>query len=68
VGGTKGVMGRGVRHPHHPDLNQPWGDSLSCTSCGKCVKVCPTGALVKKANRPAKWKSGAISALPAPDA
>jgi bidirectional [NiFe] hydrogenase diaphorase subunit len=30
------------------DLNQPWGESESCTSCGKCVQVCPTGALVNK--------------------
>jgi bidirectional [NiFe] hydrogenase diaphorase subunit len=30
------------------DLNQPWGKSDSCTSCGKCVKVCPTGALFEK--------------------
>ena len=27
------------------DMNQPWGESTSCTSCGKCVGVCPTGAL-----------------------
>jgi bidirectional [NiFe] hydrogenase diaphorase subunit len=27
------------------DLNQPWGTSTSCTSCGKCVQACPTGAL-----------------------
>ena len=30
------------------DLNQTWGTSQSCTSCGKCVQVCPTGALSKK--------------------
>ena len=30
------------------DLNRPWGESESCTSCGKCVQVCPTGALVDK--------------------
>ena len=30
------------------DLNQPWGKSESCTNCGKCVKVCPTGALFEK--------------------
>lgn len=27
------------------ELGQPWGDAASCTSCGKCVAVCPTGAL-----------------------
>ena len=27
------------------ELNRPWGESLSCTWCGKCVAVCPTGAL-----------------------
>jgi len=27
------------------DLNTPWGDSTSCTWCGKCVAVCPTGSL-----------------------
>jgi bidirectional [NiFe] hydrogenase diaphorase subunit len=27
------------------DLNQPWGESMSCTWCGKCVAVCPTGSL-----------------------
>ncbi|HXK92864.1 MAG TPA: 4Fe-4S binding protein, partial [bacterium] len=30
------------------DLNQPWGESETCTSCGKCVHVCPTGALFEK--------------------
>jgi bidirectional [NiFe] hydrogenase diaphorase subunit len=27
------------------DLNQAWGNSATCTSCGKCVQACPTGAL-----------------------
>lgn len=27
------------------DLGAPWGESRSCTQCGKCVWVCPTGAL-----------------------
>ncbi len=30
------------------DLAQPWGESESCTSCGKCVQVCPTGALTRQ--------------------
>ncbi len=29
-------------------LNGPWGESKSCTKCGKCVQVCPTGALAEK--------------------
>jgi len=27
------------------ELGKPWGESTSCTWCGKCVTVCPTGAL-----------------------
>lgn len=45
---TWDVMGRGIECEVITDLNQPWGESDSCTSCGKCVQVCPTGALVKK--------------------
>ena len=29
-------------------LDQPWGEVSACTSCGKCVEVCPTGALFRK--------------------
>jgi bidirectional [NiFe] hydrogenase diaphorase subunit len=39
------IMGRGVNSLLIAELNQPWGTSSSCTSCGKCVQVCPTGAL-----------------------
>ena len=45
---TWDVMGRGIEARVITDLNQPWGDSESCTSCGKCVHVCPTGALSEK--------------------
>ncbi|AXC15117.1 NAD-reducing hydrogenase subunit HoxU [Acidisarcina polymorpha] len=41
------VMGRGVDSMVITDLHQPWGES-SCTRCGKCVQVCPTGALSDK--------------------
>jgi len=42
------VMGRGINSRIIADLNQPWGTSEVCTSCGKCVHVCPTGALSEK--------------------
>lgn len=41
------VMGRGIESMVITDLHQPWGES-SCTRCGKCVQVCPTGALSDK--------------------
>ncbi len=42
------VMGRSANSRVIADLNQPWGSSAVCTSCGKCVQVCPTGALTIK--------------------
>ncbi|MDK3158222.1 bidirectional hydrogenase complex protein HoxU [Anaerolineae bacterium CFX9] len=45
---TWDVMGRGVESRVITDMNQPWGESETCTSCGKCVQVCPTGALFEK--------------------
>ena len=45
---TWDLMGRGVNSLLISDLHQPWGSSSSCTSCGKCVQVCPTGALFEK--------------------
>ncbi len=27
------------------ELGKPWGESTACTWCGKCVAVCPTGAM-----------------------
>jgi len=45
---TWDVMGRGIEAKVITDLNQPWGSSDTCTSCGKCVHVCPTGALSEK--------------------
>ncbi len=45
---TWDAMGRGMDAKVITDLNRPWGESDSCTGCGKCVQVCPTGALVKQ--------------------
>ena len=45
---TWDLAGRGSNSFVTTDLGQPWGTSLSCTNCGKCVQVCPTGALHDK--------------------
>jgi bidirectional [NiFe] hydrogenase diaphorase subunit len=45
---TWDVMGRGIGSHVVTDLNEPWGSSETCTGCGKCVHVCPTGALFEK--------------------
>lgn len=39
------VAKRGSSSEVVTELNKPWGESTSCTWCGKCVGVCPTGAL-----------------------
>ena len=40
--------GRGIETHVVADLDLPWGESETCTSCGKCVQICPTGALFNK--------------------
>lgn len=45
---TWGVAGRGIDARVVTDAGTPWGASPTCTSCGKCVQVCPTGALFEK--------------------
>jgi bidirectional [NiFe] hydrogenase diaphorase subunit len=45
---TWDIKGRGVASRIIADMDEPWGEATSCTSCGKCVQVCPTGALVEK--------------------
>jgi bidirectional [NiFe] hydrogenase diaphorase subunit len=45
---TWDLDGRGVNARVITDLAQPWGEAITCTSCGKCMEVCPTGALFEK--------------------
>ena len=42
------IFGRGIDSKIIHDMDEPWAQSESCTSCGKCVQVCPTGALFEK--------------------
>jgi bidirectional [NiFe] hydrogenase diaphorase subunit len=42
------MVSRGIHARIVSDLNQNWGDSKTCTNCGKCVQVCPTGAMAEK--------------------
>lgn len=53
---TWDMMGRGVDAEIVTDLNQPWGTSETCTACGKCVQVCPTGSLFEKGRSVAEMK------------
>jgi bidirectional [NiFe] hydrogenase diaphorase subunit len=45
---TWDIMHRGLDTRVQTDMGLPWGESPTCTSCGKCVQVCPTGALFEK--------------------
>ena len=54
---TLGVLHRGTRSMICADDDAPLGES-SCVSCGTCLQVCPTGALI---DRTAAYRGHAVT-------
>jgi predicted molibdopterin-dependent oxidoreductase YjgC len=42
-----GIYDRGANSRVGPEADRPWIESI-CESCGTCIALCPTGALVEK--------------------
>jgi bidirectional [NiFe] hydrogenase diaphorase subunit len=55
---TWDVAGRGAGAKVVIDLDQPWGTSQTCTSCGKCFMACPTGAIFRKSSTVSEMDHG----------
>jgi bidirectional [NiFe] hydrogenase diaphorase subunit len=52
---TLDMQGRGADNRIIIDMHQKWGSSKTCTKCGKCVNVCPTGTLF--------WKGSTVAEM-----